>query len=115
MRKRPHNPALDAMIDSFDGGDPWGSAMSMAFAVAEVGRVIGHPEPGQTLNYRPSILAGNVTLDEYAENPDRDFDYETVSLAEAVKAGRVTEEDLSNAARVLNRYLGICRAAGQDY
>ena len=114
-RTRKYSPAIDSMIDSFDGADPFGSAMSMAWAVAEVGRVIGHPEPGQTLNYRPSALAGNVTLDEYADNPEGDFDYETQTLAGAVRTGQVTEADLTFAARVLSRYIDLCRKAARDY
>lgn len=112
---RPHNPAIDTMIDSFDGADPWGSAMAMAFAVAEVGRAIDHPEPGQILNYRPSAVAGTVTLDDLADNDEANVDYETESLALAVRAREVTEEDLTMAARILNKYLNLCKLAGKDY
>lgn len=103
------------MIDGWDGGDPFGSAMSMAWAVAEIGRVIGDPEPGQTLNYRPSPLAGNVTLDEYADNEDASYDYETETLAQAVRSREVTADDLLFAARVLHRYIDLCVKAGKDY
>lgn len=113
MTRRGYSPAIDAMIDSFDGGDPFGSAMSMAWAVAECGRAMGEPEPGQRLNYRPSPLSYTRTIDDLAD--DTGGDYETTVLAQAIRDGRVTVPDLVVAARVLNRYLNLCRKAGRDY
>lgn len=114
MGKRPHNPAIDAMIDSFDGGDPWGSAMAMAFAVAEVSRAKGLTEPGAILEYRPSPIAGSVTLSQLAGGTT-DSGYEAEMLADAVIQGDVSDEDLTIAARVLHKYLHLCKTAGLDY
>lgn len=131
VRRRHYSPAIDAMIDGWDGGDVWGSAMSMAWAVAEVARAAeiesnAAPVDHVELDRVPQILevswgaAQPMTIDEMADvegNPeDRgDVSFETSMLAAAYRDGRVTDADLLFAARVLDRYLDIARAAGQDY
>lgn len=113
--KRRNSPAIAAMMDDWDGGDPFGSAMHAAWAVAEVSRAVGDPpssEVTQTLSYRPSPIADNPSLTELADDAE---DFETRTLAEAVVAGRVEASDLVFAARVLHRYIDICERAGMSY
>lgn len=127
-QRRHYSPAIDAMIDGWDGGDVWGSAMSMAWAVAEVARAaaIERDADDVELDVVDTVLevawgpTVPLSLDELAsveEDPDNrgDVSFETGVLAAAYQDGRVTDEDLVFAARVLARYLDICRAAGLDY
>lgn len=114
--KRRYSPAIAAMMDSWDGGDPWGSANEMAFAVSEVARAMGESVPQALLSYRPSPIAPSYTLDELANvGPDDDVSFLTTELADAVRDGRVEASDLIFAARVLNRYLNMLDNAGQSY
>lgn len=131
VRPRRYSPAIDAMIDAWDGGDVWGSAMSMAWAVAEVARAAelesdAEPIDHVELDRVPQILEVSwgmtpaLSIEEMAsveENPeDRgDVSFETGVLAAAYQRGDVTDADLLFAARVLDRYLDIARAAGHDY
>lgn len=108
-----HSKALRPMMDSFDGGDPWGSAMAMAFAVAEVSNAIGYEEPQERMEYRRSPVAARATLDELASEDCED--YEARELAIAFIAGEFTVADLNWASRVLHRYLGILDKAGKSY
>jgi hypothetical protein len=102
--KRRYSPAIATMMDGWDGGDPFGSAMD-------------EPEPGQTLNYRPSPLSYSRTVEQIANGSrvDDEISFAMESLADAVVDGRVTIDDLVFAAKVLSRYIGICRQAGVDY
>lgn len=113
--KRLHSPAIRALLDSWDGGDPFGSAMSAAWAVAECGRAMGNAEPGQTLNYRPSPLSYEMTIEQLADGQAEDAGFETAELASAIQQGLVTEDDLVFAAKVLSRYIDICERAGKSY
>jgi hypothetical protein len=114
--KRRYSPAIATMMDGWDGGDPFGSAMEMAWAVAEVGRAMDEPEPGQTLNYRPSPLSYSRTVEEIASGErEDDISFTMECLAQAVQDGRVSVDDLVFAAKVLHRYIDICRQAGKDY
>jgi hypothetical protein len=115
--KRRYSPAIATMMDGWDGGDPFGSAMELAWAVAEVGRAMDEPEPGQTLNYRPSPLSYSRTVEQIANGSrvDDEISFAMESLADAVVDGRVTIDDLVFSAKVLSRYIGICRQAGVDY
>lgn len=111
--KRRYSPAIAAMMDCWDGGDMWGSAIAMAFAVAEVADAVDYDEPGQILDYRPSPVKSELSLDELVDHDETSI--ETTELGEAVQDGRVTNDDLKFAARVLNRYLAILDRAGQSY
>lgn len=107
------------MIDAWDGGDPWGSAMSMAWAVAEVGAAYDEYAPAATLDVVWG-MGGHPSREELEEatgelDYDGDVQFETRALAEGVQTGQVTMDDLRFAARVLDRYLDLCKAAGLDY
>lgn len=117
--RRRYSPAVAAMIDGWDGGDVWGSAMSLAWAVAEVARAASVQGVDGTLDVSWGA-ALPMTIDEMAdagEDPDDrgDISFESATLASAYRDGGVTDADLEFAARVLSRYLDICRAAGRDY
>lgn len=129
---RPNsNPILDMMRDA-DMGDPWGTAMSWGFAVAEVLCDADPSEVPSVLGYRPGMGGPDVPFmshdgEEMAYHPEhvdwetnQVWDYLHQSHAEApiywddpTFEGRVRE--LVTAALCLNRYLDWCRAAGLDY
>lgn len=119
--RRHHSPAIAAVIDSWDGGDPFGSAMGAAWAVAEVARA-ADAEASSRIDGTLSVSWGMVpTLDlaeaadpESREDPG-DVSFTTHCLAGAYLDGAVTVADLAFAARVLNRYIDLCTAAGLDY
>ena len=115
-RRTPYSPAIDAMIDTFDGGDPWGSAMGMAFALADVCEAVGLTVARDTLDYRPSPYVATPDLDTLAgAGEEDDVTYEAQCLASAYVAGTVTDDDLVRGARVLGRYLSLCERAGRSY
>jgi hypothetical protein len=113
--KRRYSPAIAVMMDSWDGDDPWGSAVTMGFAVYEVSRALDIPEIAHILQASPGMTPV-YSIDELADsNGEGDIQFETMELASAVRDGRVTDADLIFAAKVLNRYIDICRNAGKDY
>lgn len=117
-RRTAYSPAIDHMIDSFDGGDPWGSAMAMAFALADVCEAVGLSVARDVLEYAPSPYVATPDLDALAdadEDEDRDVSFEAACLASAYRSGAVTDADLERGARVLSRYLDLCKRAGRDY
>lgn len=114
IRRTPYTPAIDVMIDGWDGGDAWGSALSLAFALADVAYAAGVDEVGSILDYTPG-MGETLSLDEIADGTDDDTRYEAVCLAEAYISGDVTDDDLVRAAKVLSRYLDLCKRAGLDY
>lgn len=107
MRKnRPNaNPILGRMRDEFGGGDPWGTAIGWAFAVADVLHfAAGEPVPAE-MQYRPSPVQHEV---------DRDL-YPDAEVLDMYESGELTADDLTTAAKCLSRYLDWCKAAGLDY
>lgn len=131
VNRRRYSPAIAAMMDGWDSGDVWGTAMSMAWAVAEVARAAELERDTEAvdtvdLSIVPEILEVSwgmtpaLSIEEMAgveEDPENrgDVSFETGTLAAAYQRGDVTDADLAFAARVLDRYLDICRAAGLDY
>ncbi len=116
-RRTAYSPAIDVMIDGFDGADPWGSAMGMAFALADVCEALQLTTARDVLNYRPSPYVDTPDIDELAgeHHDDCDVTFEAHVLAAAYLAGDVTETDLIRACHVLDRYLDRCKRAGLDY
>lgn len=100
------NPVLVLMREFADPGDPWGTAMSWSFGVAEVLHARGEDVPDE-LGYRPSPF---VALS--SEQPEEWPDLEVWSL---LAQGDATVADLKTAGRCLSRYLDLCRSAGLDY
>lgn len=116
-RTRQHSPVIDLMIDSWDPGDPFGSAMEAAWAVAVVSYAQGTTEAVGVLDYRPSPL-GSPTWDDLtsgATEDNSDITIQMTDLADAYAAEDVSDEDLIFAAKVLSRYIGILKAAGKSY
>ena len=114
MIKRSQNPALNVMIDNFDSGDPWGSTMGMAFALADVATAIGNSTVQATLMYSPGAAAPQ-SLDELADDDGDDAPFEAILLAAAYRAGEVDDDDLERCAHILSRYLDVLQRAGRDY
>lgn len=121
MTRRHHSPVIAHLIDGWDSGDNWGSAMSGAWAVAEVARAAGIDDvvaPILAVSWGP--IAETIDLGEAADTlSDRDYggdvSFETAVLADAYLSGRITDDDLIFAARVLTRYIDLCDAAGLSY
>jgi len=97
------NPILAEMRLDDLAGDPWGTAMSWAFACAEyLHHVALAPVPAE-LDYRPAAVAQGEGYEEEGHP-------EQVIVELALDTFTVTM-----AARVLSRYLDWCKAAGRDY
>lgn len=119
MSRRHHTPAIAWLMDGWDSYDNWGSAMSAAWAVAEVAAAYGEHEPASTLEVSWGMGGYPTRLELEIATGDLDYEgdlsYDTRALAEGVQRGDVTMDDLSFAARVLTRYLDLCKKAGIDY
>jgi hypothetical protein len=119
MNRKYHSRAISFLMDDWDDYDPWGSAMSAAWTVAEVARAVDVLEIESILeitwNCVPVIDLSEAaaSLDDRDNNGDVSFG--TAILAAAYLSGDVTDDDLLFVARVLSRYLNLCRAAGLDY
>lgn len=117
MTRKYHTPAIAYLIDGWDAGDPWGSATSAGWAVAEVARAAAVSDVDSALE----ISWGCVPVIDLGETADSlwdgngDVSFETAILAAAYLSGDVTDDDLLFAARVLSRYLDLCESAGLDY
>lgn len=104
---RPNkNLILAVMRDYFGDGDPWGTAISWAFGVAEVLYSRGHDVPAE-LDYQPSPFVALST-----EAPE---EYPDSEVWQMLHDDEISVEDLQFAGRCLARYLDWLRAAGLDY
>lgn len=116
---RNHSPAIAWMIDGWDGGDPWGSAMEMAWAVAEVSWALGEYGPVAVLGVTWGAHVPNVADIREAMREGSDYtgdvSYDMQALLGGWDAGEVTLDHMTFAARVLTRYLDLCKRAGLDY
>jgi hypothetical protein len=103
---RPNaNPVLQWMRDD-DMSDPWGTAMSWAFAVCEYLHHVALADDAipESLGYVPGpVTPVGVGYEEEG--------YPEQALVEMA----VDTYTLGMAARVLSRYLDWCKAAGRDY
>jgi len=91
------NKALKELKWGQDGYDPWGTAMSLAFAVCVELDLRGEETPSG-LSYRPGACGSHH---------DDDF------LQSIVESH--TSEDLFKAAEILDRYLDLLKRQGKDY
>lgn len=110
------NPVLVVMRDALDDTDPWGTAISWAFAVAEVLHTAAEFVP-EEMEYRPSPTVSRDPDEEPEDYPD----VEVWHLVNKTPGHWVdpqfgaTYDDLRFAGKCLARYLDWCRAAGLDY
>lgn len=101
------NPVLDLVRDSFDGGDPYGSAILAWFAVADVAYVVGVYIPADW-QYRPGAFLSEERL-------RGEGDYLAIEILDNLDRGLITEGQLIHAGEVLARYVGFCKRAGVGY
>jgi hypothetical protein len=114
MTRHAINPVIDYVRDSWDGGDPWGTAINALFDLAEVMYAAGIPIPDE-LEYRHGAYEP-MTVEEMAtESADGQQSYNEWVFASAYLSGEITERDMRLAALTLNRYLALCKDAGLDY
>jgi len=123
---RPNKNYILQLMRDWDMGDPWGTAMAWAGACAENLAYIGADVwPG--LQYRPSIIGpiiesaedfevaffiGTAEYDE-AENEPVLIARDIAEIWDADMEARVSE--VQEAAKILDRFLDWCVAAGRDY
>jgi hypothetical protein len=98
------NPVLDAFREAFDSYDPWGSALSAHFDIAECLYRHGVPVPSEW-EFSPG-LAAQQELGEDASMFAIDCDL-------FMSSGYVS--NLIHAGNVLQRYKAQCVLAGKDY
>jgi len=98
---------------SWDDGDRWGSAMSWLGEVCDLLDIVGGDIPA-ACGYRRSPVDDRTLDDLYADN-DGDISVEIADLAADYRAGRVTAQHLTTAAKILDRYIDACVRAGLDY
>lgn len=113
---RPNsNPVLDLMRDD-DMGDPWGTAMGWAFAVAGVLHAAGEEVPA-SMEYQPSpyvYINPDEVPEEYPDSMVWHLLHRTPGCWVDPDYG-ATVAELQFAGRCLSRYLGWLRAAGMSY
>lgn len=138
-RHRPRRPNLNPILDmSRDGdwGDPYGTAMSWAYASAEVLYDADPNEVPTELEYRPSIAGPEIPNGSAEPHRIRltDLSFETVSVwtwlhnVDSDWDGdpedlpywedpefKVRAEELRQACLLWHRYINWCRLAGKDY
>ena len=103
MSARPtRNPILETMRDTFDGGDPWGSAVAWHFAVADVILSIDPDAIPPFWEFQPSPFGADTEAYEYQ------------AILEAMAEG-ATLGHLIHAGNVLARYTLLLSLAGYDY
>lgn len=112
MKGRPNSNYILQVMRDGDMSDPWGTAMAMAFAVAECLTVVGADVPAE-LGYQPSPFVVVQSEDDY--EPES-YEEELVwgHLQSEVRLGQAVEE-VQFAGRCLSRYIDWLRAVGRDY
>jgi hypothetical protein len=101
------NPVLDALRDSFDAYDAWGSALSAHFDIAECLYRNGAQVP-EAWEFRPSpMLNVGDPLDP------EDCSYFAEQIEHMMREGQVS--NLIHAGNVLARYVHLLKLAGKDY
>jgi hypothetical protein len=104
------NVAEIAGVDDWSH-DPWGSALSLHFAICDVLTAAGGADDALAeWDYHRGAVAPE-TLAEIAGGED----YTAAALAESLIAGVLTVADLVRAGNVLQRYETLAKRAGRDY
>ncbi len=83
--------------------DPWGTAMSWHFAIADCLVEWGPPYPPAAWHYRQA--AGGPETDSYAY----------MELSGLLSAGEITASDLVKVGNVLARFENLCELRGMSY
>lgn len=104
MSARPtRNPVLETMRDTFDGGDPWGSAVAWHFAIADVITEIDPAQVPEAWEFQQSPFGADTEAYEYN------------AVIETMRDNGAVLEDLIHAGNVLARYTHLLMLAGKDY
>jgi hypothetical protein len=96
-----------------DPQDPWGDAISTAFAIADVLYAAGEHIPVEWEFHASSAFDDDV--DTMAENADDEHSYATETLANLYMQRGITADELRYAGNVLSRYNNLLKAAGLNY
>lgn len=104
LSARPtRNPILETMRDTFDDGDPWGSAVAWHFAIADVIAEIDREQVPSAWEFRQSPFGADTEAYEYE------------AIIETMANDGATLEDLVHAGNVLARYTHLLSINGYDY
>jgi hypothetical protein len=126
---------MDLAAIDWDSGDPWGSAMSLFFDVAQVLHMTSEVvmesdgyhdhalEAFARWDYRPSPYVSVPDIEDVVARAEHfsegefadDYSWNVVQLASAVHSGEITQADLIYVGNVLDKYTNILRIAGKDY
>ena len=99
----PANPIIQEMRFDDIRHDPFGTALSWHFAIADALTGYGPPYAPPRWGYRPA-----------AGGPDTDApEYETV--CDLLDSGAATPAELIRAGDICARLVRLCRLAGRDY
>lgn len=101
------NPVLEVLRDNFDSHDPWGSALSAHFDIAECLYRNGADVPA-AWEFRPSPM---INVGEPPAEDEESIFYADIDLL--LRTGHYS--NLIHAGNVLVRYLAQCKLAGMDY
>lgn len=111
---RNSNPVLVLMREDDIQGDPWGTAMAWAFAIAEVLHAAGEDVP-QEMQYSPSPYV-QTTAECPEEYPDcQVWDLLNETPGAYIDGFGATIEQIQDAGRIIARYLDWCKDAGLSY
>jgi hypothetical protein len=91
------------MRDTFDGGDPWGSAVAWHFAIADVLTEIDPALVPDAWEFQPSVFGSNTEAYEYQ------------AVCDLIKDDGIEPDVLIHAGNVLARYTMLLSLAGYDY
>lgn len=114
MKSRPNSNYILAVMRDDMWDDPWGTAMSWAFACAETLTVLGEDVP-QELEYRPSPFVMVEDPETYEPESYEDREVWEYLLAGALAPATDRIADVKFAGRCLSRYIDWCRQAGLNY
>ncbi len=110
-RSAPGMPAkVDAWIDNWDSHDEWGSAMEVAWGLAEALAALG-----DRADIDHSFGAGgSPSLDEIRNDADGEH-FTAQAFIEGIDRGELTVADLHEAVAFIDKYLDKLKAEGKDY
>lgn len=98
------NPIIEEYRIARDSYDPWGSALSWHFAIADYLTDMGQATPS-AWEYQQSLFGSDHEA----------YEYKVIEEIFSTTAISYQVESLVNAGNVLGRYSNLCREAGLDY